>query len=90
MRPHCRGLERGLQSCRLEISYYCHDNLDLAGIFSVFHGFCKHMIGVVVVSADDILVSLVGRDKKPAGGVSVYFSCRFLTGKVKIRGSLFK
>ena len=27
--------------------------------FSVFHGFCKHMIGVVVVSTEDILISLV-------------------------------
>ena len=37
----------------------------------------------------DVLVSLGGWDKKPTGGVRVYFSCCFLTGKVKIRGSLF-
>ena len=57
--------------------------------FSVFHGFCEHMIGVVVVSAEDVLVFLGGWDKEPTGGVRVYFSCCFLTGKVKIRGSLF-
>ena len=57
--------------------------------FSVFHGFCAHIIGVVVVSTEDILVSLGGWDKKLAGGVPVYFSRCFLTGKAKIRGSLF-
>ena len=61
----------------------------LAGLFSVFHGFCEHMIGVVVVSAEDILVSLGGWDEKPAAGVCVYFPRCFLTGKVKIRGLLF-
>ena len=82
-------MERGSQSCRLEISDDCRDGLDLDGIFSVFHGLCEHMIGVVVVSAEDVLVSLGGWDKKPTGGVRVYFSRCFLTGKVKIRGSLF-
>ena len=47
------------------------------------------MVGVVVISAEDVLVSLGGWEKKPASGVRVYFSCCFLAGKVKIRGSLF-
>ena len=52
--------------------------------FFVFRGFCKHIIGVVVVSAEDVLVSLGGWDKEPPGRVRVYFSRCFLTGKVKI------
>ena len=67
----------------------CRDSLDLAGFFSVFHRFYEHMIGVIVVSAEDVLVSLGGWDKEPTGGVRVYFSHCFLTGEVKIRGSLF-
>ena len=47
------------------------------------------MIGVVVISAEDVLVSLGGWYKEPTGGVRVYFSCCFLSGEVKIRGSLF-
>ena len=82
-------MERRSQSCRLNILDDCCDGLGLAGLFSVFHGFCEHMIGVVVVSAEDVLVSLGGWDKEPTGGVRVYFSCCFLTGKIKIRGSLF-
>ena len=46
------------QSCRLEISGDCRDGLDLAGLFSVFYGFCEHMIGFVVLSAEDVLLSL--------------------------------
>ena len=48
------------RSPRLQIFDDCRDGLDLAGLFSVFHGFCKHMIGVVVVSAENVLVSLGG------------------------------
>ena len=47
------------------------------------------MIGVVVISAEDVLVSLGGRDKEPTGGVRVYFSRCFLAVEVKIHGSLF-
>ena len=47
------------------------------------------MIGVVVISAEDVLVYLGGWDKEPTGGVRVYFSRCFLAGEVKIRGSLF-
>ena len=47
------------------------------------------MIGVVVIFAEDVLVSLGGWDKEPTGGVRVYFSRCFLTDKVKICGSLF-
>ena len=82
-------MERRSQSCHLDFLEGCRDGLDLAGFFSVFHGFCEHMIGVVVVSAENVLVSLGGWDKEPTGGVRVYFSRCFLTGKVKIRGSLF-
>ena len=56
------------------------DGLDLAGFFPVFHGFCEHMIGVVVISAEDVLVSLGGWDKEPTGGVRVNFPCCFLAG----------
>ena len=75
-------VERRLQSCRLHILDYCRDGLDLTGHFSVLHGFCEYMIGVVIVSAEDILISLGGWDKKPTGGVSVHFPCCLLTGKV--------
>ena len=81
-------MERRSQSCRLQLSDDCRDGLELAGLFSVFHGFYKHMIGVVIVSAEDTLVSLGGCDKKPTGGVSVYFPLCLLTGKVEIFGSL--
>ena len=47
------------------------------------------MIVVVVVYAEDVIVSLGGWDKEPTSGVRVYFSCCFLTGEVKIRGLLF-
>ena len=40
--------------------------------FSFFHGFCEHMIGVVVISAEDVLVSLGGWDKEPTSGIRVY------------------
>ena len=82
-------MERRSQSCRLKLSDDCRDGLDLADFFSVFHGFCEHMIGVVVVSAEDVLVSLGGWDKEPTGEVCVYFSRCFLTGEVKICGLLF-
>ena len=48
--------------------------------FSVFHGFCEHMIGVIVISAEDELVSLGGWDKERTGGFCVCFSRCFLTG----------
>ena len=82
-------MKRKSQSCRLKLSDYFCDGLDLAGFFSVFRGFCEHMIGVVVVSAEDILVPLGGWDKKPTGGVRVKFTLCLLTGKVKTCGSLF-
>ena len=90
----CRDLiaedvEGRSQSCRLKLPDDCCDGLDLAGFFPVFHGFCKHMIGVVVISAEDVLVSLGGWDKEPTGGVRVNFPCCFLAGKVKFCGSLF-
>ena len=47
------------------------------------------MIGVVVVSAEDVLVFLGGWDKEPTGGVRVKFSRGFLPGEVKNCGSLF-
>ena len=47
------------------------------------------MIGVVVISAEDVLVSLGGWDKEPTGGVRVNFPRGFLAGEVKICGSLF-
>ena len=47
------------------------------------------MIGVVVISAEDVLVSLGGWDKETSGGVRVNFPCGFLAGEVKICGSLF-
>ena len=65
-------MEGRLQSCRPKLSDDCCDGLDLAGLFSVFHGFYEHTIGFVVVSADDVLVSLGGWDKEPTGGVRVY------------------
>ena len=61
------------QSFRLKLPDDCCDGLDLAGFFPIFHGFCEHMIGVVVISAEDALVSLVGWEKEPTGGVRVYF-----------------
>ena len=82
-------MERGSQSCRIELSDDCCDGLDLAGLFSVFHGFCKHVIGVVIVSTEDILVSLGGWDKKLTGGVRVHFSRCLLKGRLKVCGSLF-
>ena len=47
------------------------------------------MIGDVVVSVEDVLVSLGGQDKEPTGGVRVYFPRCFLAGKVKMCGLLF-
>ena len=47
------------------------------------------MIGVVVISAEDVLVYLGGWDKEPTSGFRVYFSRFFLEVKVKILGSLF-
>ena len=47
------------------------------------------MIGVVVISAEDVLVSIGGWDKEPTGGIRVYFPRCFLEGEVKICGSLF-
>ena len=82
-------VERRSQSCRLQLSDDCRDGLDLAGIFSVFHWFCKHVIGVIIVSAEGILVSLGGWYKKPTGGIRVHFSRCLLTGKLKVCGSLF-
>ena len=82
-------MERRLQSCRLQLFDDFRDGLDLAGFFSVFHGFCEHMIGVVFVSADDVLVSLCGWDKEKSSGVRVKFPRGFLTGEVKNSGSLF-
>ena len=84
-----KDVEHRSQSCRLQLLDDFRDGLDLAGLLSVFHGFCEHMIGVVIVSAEDILVSLGGWDKKPTGGVCVHFSRCLLKGKVKICGSLF-
>ena len=77
------------QSCCLKFPDDCCDGLDLAGFFPIFHGFCEQMIGVIVISAEDVLVSLGGWDKEPAGGVRVYFPRCFLAGEVKIRGLLF-
>ena len=77
------------KSCRHKLPDDCCDGLDLAGFFPVFHGFCEHMIGVVVISAEDVLVYLGGWDKEPTSGFRVYFSHCFLTGEVKIRGSMF-
>ena len=47
------------------------------------------MIGVVVISVEDVLVSLGGWDKEPTGGVCVKFPRGFLAGEVKICCSLF-
>ena len=47
------------------------------------------MIGVVIVSVEDILVLLGIWDKKPTGGVRVHFHGCLLTGKVKVCGYLF-
>ena len=65
-------MEGRSQSCRLKLSDDCCDGLDLAGFFPIFHGFCEQMIGVVVISAEDALVSLGGWDKEPTRGVRVY------------------
>ena len=81
-------MEGRSQSCGLKFPDNCCDGLDLAGFFSVFHGFCEHMIGVVVISAEDVLVSLGGWDKEPTGGVRVNFPRCFLAGEVTFFGSL--
>ena len=47
------------------------------------------MIGVVVISAEDVLVSLGRWDKEPTDGIRVNFPRGFLAGEVKICGSLF-
>ena len=77
------------QSCRLQLSDDCCDGLDLARLFSVFLGFCEHMILIVIVSAEDIIVALGGWDKKPTSRFSVHFPRCVMTGKVEICGSLF-
>ena len=46
------------------------------------------MIGVVVISAEDVLVSLGGWDKEPTGGVRVNFLRGYLIGEGNICGSL--
>ena len=47
------------------------------------------MIGVVVISTEDVLVSLGGWDKEPTGGVRVKFPRGFLAGEVIICVLLF-
>ena len=70
------------QYCRLQLFDDCRDGLDLTGLFSILHGFCKHMIGIIVVSAEDILVALVGWDKKLTGGISVHLFRCLMIGKI--------
>ena len=82
-------VEGRLHSCGLSFPDDCCDGLDFAGFFPVFHGFCEHMIGVVVISTEDVLVSLGGWDKEPSGGVRVKFPRGFFSGEVKICSSLF-
>ena len=77
------------QSRRLQIFDDCHDGLYLTGIFSILRVFCKHMIGIIVISAEDILVALGGWDNKPTGGISVNFPRCFMTGKLEIGSWLF-
>ena len=61
------------QSRRLQIFDDFCDSLDLTGLFPILRGFYEHMIGIIVVSAEDILVDLGGWDKEPTGGISVNF-----------------
>ena len=61
------------QSHRLQLFDNCRDGLDLTGLFPILRGFYEHMIGIIVVSAEDILVDLGGWDKEPTGGISVNF-----------------
>ena len=57
--------------------------------FSCFSWVLRTHDWVVVISAEDALVSLGGWDKEPTSGVRVNFPCGFLTGKLKMCGSLF-
>ena len=77
------------QSRRLQIFDDCRDGLDLTGLFTILHGFCALMIGIIFVSAEDILVALGGWDKKPTGGISVHLSSCLMTGKIEVSHSLF-
>ena len=70
------------QSCRLQLFDDCRDGLDLTGLFPILNGFCEHMIGIIVLSAEDIPVSLGGWDKKPTGGISVHLYRFLMTGKI--------
>ena len=82
-------MKSGLQSCCLQpFDDFC-DGLDLTGLFPVLSGFCKHMIGVIIVSAEDVLVALGGWDKKPIGGISLHISCCLITGKIEVIRPLF-
>ena len=65
-------MEGTSQYCHLKLPDDCCDSLDLAGFFPVFNGLFEHMIGVVVISVEDALVSLGGWEKEPTGGVRVY------------------
>ena len=47
------------------------------------------MIGVIIVSVEDVLVALGGWDKKPTGGISVHLSCCLITGKMEVSRPLF-
>ena len=77
------------QSCRLQIFDDFCDGLYLTGIFPILSGFLEHMIGIIVVSAEDIFVALGGWDKKPTGGISVHISRCFVTDKMEVSRSLF-
>ena len=82
-------MKSGSQSCHLQLFDDCCDGLDLTGLFPVLRGFCEHMIGVIIISAEDILAALCGLDKKPTGGISVHISCFLVTGKIEVSHPLF-
>ena len=66
-----------------------YEGLYLTGLFPILHGFCEHMIGIIVVSTEDIFVALGGWDKKPTGGISAHLSRCFMIGKIEVSRSLF-
>ena len=72
------------QSCRLQIFDDCCNGHDLTGLFPILHGFWEHMIGIIVLSAEDIPVSLGGWDKKLIGGISVHLSRCLMIGKIEV------
>ena len=76
------------QSRCLQLFDDCSYGLDLTGLFPILHGFCEHVIEIIVVSAEDILVALGGWDKKPTGGISLHLSRCLVTVKIEVSRSL--